>query len=57
MDEEIPDLRAWQAAYAAFCKCAGGDVNVPLQYTIAWSAAMESVMAYVREMNSREKEP
>ena len=53
MDEEIPDLRSWQAAYAAFRECAGGDVHVQLQYSIAWAAAMNAVIAYVRERNSR----
>ena len=31
----------------------GKDVNVKLQYTIAWAGAMNAVMAYVREMKSR----
>lgn len=51
--DEIPDLRAWQAAYQAFKECAGGDTGIKLQYTIAWAAAMNAVMAYVREMNLR----
>jgi len=55
--DEIPDLKAWQAALAAFQEAAGKDVNVKLQYTIAWAGAMNAVMAYVREMNSREKKP
>jgi len=28
-------------------------MSVPLQYTIAWAAAMNAVMAFNREMNLR----
>lgn len=55
--DKIPDLKAWQAAYAAFRECAGADVNVQLQYGTAWAAAMNAVMAFNREMNLREKKP
>jgi hypothetical protein len=48
----VPDLKAWQAAYAAFMECVGEDPG-PIQRSIAWAAAMNAVMAYIREMNSR----
>jgi hypothetical protein len=52
--DEIPDLRAWQAAYLAFKECVGGDTSIKLQYTLAWAAAMNAVMAYDREMRGRD---
>ena len=53
--DEITDVKAWQAAYAAFKECAGGDRGMKLQYSIAWAAAMNAIMAFNREVNSREK--
>jgi hypothetical protein len=52
---DIPDLKAWGAAYAAFKECAGSDTNIKLQYSIAWTAAMNAIMAYVRETKKAEE--
>jgi len=46
--DEIPDLKAWQAALAAFQEAAGKDANVKLQYTIAWAGAMNACLAFHR---------
>ncbi len=50
--DDIPTLKAWHEAYAAFRECAGCDVNTTVQYSTAWAAAMNAVMAYAREINS-----
>jgi hypothetical protein len=53
--DDAPDIKAWQAALAAFQEAAGNDPNVTLRWSIAWAATVNAVMAYVREMQSREK--
>ena len=58
VDPEIPDLKAWKAAYAAFKECigsAGLDMGMQVSYSIAWAAAMNAVMAFNREVNSRKQ--
>lgn len=54
--DEIPDLRTWQAAYAAFRECVGGDQSAQISYGMAWTAVMNAVMGYVMEMNSRKRD-
>jgi hypothetical protein len=53
----VPDIKAWQAALAAFQEAAGKDQNATLRWPIAWAAAMNAVLAFIREMNLREKKP
>jgi hypothetical protein len=45
-DLDVPSIKAWQAAYSAFREAAGSDVNIKLQYSIAWAACMNACMAY-----------
>lgn len=54
-----PSVEAWQAAYRAFEKCAGGDggdTDVKLRYSIAWTAAMEAALAFHAAMTRLNKE-